>query len=127
MWSDPIADMLTRLRNAVMARKREVVIYPASNFKAAILDVLKREGFIEDYQRRERDIVVKLKYYKGKPVMTHLRRISKPGRRVYVDARSVPWVLNGLGIAVISTSRGVLADWEARLHRVGGELICEVW
>ena len=71
--------------------------------------------------------MVRLKYYKGKPVITQLRRVSKPGRRVYVDAKHVPWVMNGLGIAVISTSKGVLADWEARKRRLGGELICEVW
>ena len=129
MWSDPIADMLIRIKNAVRAGHKEVVITPASKFKAEILKVLKREGFIEGFRwsKDRRSITVYLKYYQGKPVLTEVKRVSKPGRRVYVKAEEVPWVLNGLGIAIISTSRGVLSDRECRRYKVGGELICYVW
>ena len=129
MWSDPIADMLIRIKNAVRAGHKEVEIYPASKFKAEILKVLKREGFIEGFRwsKDRRRITVYLKYYQGKPVLTEVKRISKPGRRVYVKAEEVPWVLNGLGIAVLATSRGVLSDRECRRYRIGGELICYVW
>ncbi len=129
MWSDPIADMLIRIKNAVRAGHKEVEIYPASKFKAEILKVLKREGFIEGFRwsKDRRRITVYLKYYQGKPVLTEVKRVSKPGRRVYVKATEVPWVLNGLGIAIISTSRGVLSDRECRRYKVGGELICYVW
>lgn len=131
MLSDPIGDMLTRIRNAVMVNKKEVVIEPASKFKMAILDVLKREGYIDGYRVEgegvKKKIVVQLRYYKGKPVIQYIERVSKPGRRVYVGADEIPKVFNGLGIAVLSTPKGVLSDREAKKLRVGGELVCKVF
>ncbi len=138
MWSDPIADMLTRIRNATRVYK-ETTDIPASRFKEEILKVLVREGFIRGYERVEVDgkpvLRVYLKYGKRRPgpdprpeqVINHIRRISKPGRRVYVGVKEIPWVRRGLGIAILSTSKGVLTDREARKLGVGGELICEVW
>lgn len=131
MLSDPIGDMLTRIRNAVMVNKKEVVIEPASKFKMAILDVLKREGYIDGYRVEgegvKKRIVVQLRYYKGKPVIQYIERVSKPGRRVYVGVDEIPKVFNGLGIAVLSTPKGVLSDREAKKLRVGGELVCKVF
>jgi Ribosomal protein S8 len=131
MLTDPIGDMLTRIRNAVMARKKEVVVEPASKLKMAILDVLKREGYIEGYtvegEGVKKRIIVHLKYYKGKPVIQVIERVSKPGRRVYVGVDEIPKVFNGLGIAILSTPKGVLSDGEAKKLRVGGELICKVF
>ncbi|MEO0139439.1 MAG: 30S ribosomal protein S8 [candidate division WOR-3 bacterium] len=131
MLSDPIGDMLTRIRNAVMAGKKEVIIEPASKFKMAILDVLKREGYIEGYRVEgegvKKRILVQLRYYKGKPVIQYIERVSKPGRRVYVGVDEIPKVFNGLGIAVLSTPKGVLSDREAKKLRVGGELVCKLF
>jgi small subunit ribosomal protein S8 len=131
MMTDPIADMLTRIRNAVRARKREVAIYPKSKMKVAILEVFKREGFIEGFEVEDGvkgGITVKLKYTPdGESVITDLERISKPSRRIYVGKREIPWVRNGLGIAVLSTSKGILSDREARKSGVGGELLLYVW
>ena len=130
MVTDPIADMLTRIRNALMARKEEVVI-PASRIKKEIARILKEEGFIEDYRIEEDPvqdkIVIKLKYYKGESVIRGLKRVSKPGRRIYVSKDELPKVLGGLGIAIISTSRGVMTDKECRKLGIGGEYICDVW
>ncbi len=134
MMMDPIADMLTRIRNALRARKDEVEITPISKMKVGILEIMRREGFIEDFEvvegPRGGKIVVRLKYLPGKPrrpVITDLQRVSKPSRRVYVGAREVPWVKNGLGIAILSTSQGLLTDREARRRRVGGEVLLYVW
>jgi small subunit ribosomal protein S8 len=131
MLTDPIGDMLTRIRNAVMAKKKEVVVEPASKLKMAILDVLKREGYIEGYKIEgegvKKKIIVYLKYYQGKPVIQVIERVSKPGRRIYVGVDEIPKVYNGLGIAILSTSKGVLSDREAKKLRVGGELICKVF
>ena len=131
MLTDPIGDMLTRIRNAVMVKKKEVVVEPASKIKMAILDVLKREGYIEGYKIEgegvKKKIIVYLKYYQGKPVIQVIERVSKPGRRIYVGVDEIPKVYNGLGIAIISTSKGVLSDREAKKLRVGGELICKVY
>jgi small subunit ribosomal protein S8 len=131
MLKDPIGDMLTRIRNAVMVKKKEVVVEPASKLKMAILDVLKREGYIEGYKIEgegvKKKIIVYLKYYQGKPVIQVIERISKPGRRIYVGVDEIPKVYNGLGIAILSTSKGVLSDREAKKLRVGGELICKVF
>jgi len=131
MLTDPIGDMLTRIRNALMVKKKEVVVEPASKLKMAILDVLKREGYIEGYRVEgegvKKSIIVYLKYYKGKPVIQVIERVSKPGRRVYVGVEEIPKVYNGLGIAILSTSKGVLSDREAKKLRVGGELICKVF
>jgi len=131
MLTDPIGDMLTRIRNAVMTKKKEVVVEPASKLKMAILDVLKREGYIEGYKIEgegvKKRIVVYLKYYQGKPVIQVIERVSKPGKRIYVGVDEIPKVYNGLGIAILSTSKGVLSDREAKKLRVGGELICKVF
>jgi small subunit ribosomal protein S8 len=131
MLTDPIGDMLTRIRNAVMVKKKEVVVEPASKIKMAILDVLKREGYIEGYKIEgegvKKKIIVYLKYYQGKPVIQVIERVSKPGRRIYVGVDEIPKVYNGLGIAILSTSKGVLSDREAKKLRVGGELICKVF
>ncbi len=127
--SDPIADMLTRIRNAQMVGHREVMM-PASKLKSSIASVLKDEGYIEDFTQREKDgkseLVVSLKYYAGRPVIEKLERISKPGLRVYKGRDSLPKVMNGLGIAILSTSRGVMTDTKARATGVGGEVLCIV-
>jgi small subunit ribosomal protein S8 len=131
MLTDPIGDMLTRIRNAVMVKKKEVVVEPASKLKMSILDVLKREGYIEGYKIEgegvKKKIIVYLKYYQGKPVIQVIERVSKPGRRIYVGVDEIPKVYNGLGIAILSTPKGVLSDREAKKLRVGGELICKVF
>lgn len=127
--SDPIADMLTRIRNAQSVGDKEVVV-PASRVKTAIAEVLKSEGYIESFRAEEKDgkqqMVFTLKYYEGKPVIARIRRVSTPGRRVYRGADQLPQVLGGLGIAVISTSQGVMSNREARTKRQGGEVICTV-
>jgi len=131
MLTDPIGDMLTRIRNAIMVKKKELVVEPASKLKMAILDVLKREGYIEGYKIEgegvKKKIIVYLKYYQGKPVIQVIERVSKPGRRIYVGVDEIPKVYNGLGIAILSTPKGVLSDREAKKLRVGGELICKVF
>ena len=129
--TDPIADMLTRIRNANQA-KHEVLEVPASNIKKGIAEILKREGFVKNVEFIEDDkqgvIRVFLKYGKNEErVITNLKRISKPGLRAYVKADEVPKVLNGLGIAIISTSEGVITDKEARAKNIGGEVIAYVW
>ena len=123
---DPIANMLTRIRNAYMALHKEVNI-PLSKLKLEIADILKREGFILDYTPKERDFKIKLKYFNGKPVINGLKKVSKPGRRIYVKADEIPNVRNGLGICILSTSQGILEGKEAKKKRVGGEIICEIW
>ena len=129
--NDPIADMLTRIRNANQMRYKEVEV-PASKIKIEIARILKAEGFIADYKIKKNDvqsiIVISLKYGDRKErVITGLKRISKPGLRVYAKAGEVPKVLNGLGIAVISTSHGVMTDKEARKENLGGEVLCYIW
>ena len=127
--SDPIADMLTRIRNAQLVGHTEVAM-PASSLKASIAQVLKDEGYIDDFARREREgkneLVIGLKYYAGRPVIERLERVSKPGLRVYKGRNDVPRVMNGLGIAILSTSRGVITDRKARADGVGGEVLCIV-
>lgn len=130
-FSDPIGDMLTRIRNGQMARKN-AVRSPASKFRASVLDVLKREGYIRDYRLEDGDtghqeLVIELKYFEGTPVISKIRRVSKPGRRVYSKIADLGKVANGLGISVLSTPRGVLSDEEARTENVGGEVLCEVF
>lgn len=126
---DPIADMLTRIRNAQAVTKNEVNM-PASNVKAAIAEVLKNEGYILDYKvetiDRKSKLTLILKYYDGQPVIKSIQRISKPGLRVYRDKDSLPVVMNGLGIAIISTSKGVMSDRSARKIGCGGEVLCYV-
>ena len=133
MMTDPIADMLTRIRNAVRV-ERPFVDIPLSRVKRGIADVLKREGFIWDYevvQDEESPLAtlrLELKYGpNGEKVLQRLRRVSKPGRRIYSKAKELRPVLNGLGITVISTSRGVISDREARRDNIGGEVLCEIW
>jgi len=128
--SDPIADMLTRIRNAQMAHHESLEL-PASRIKLDILRILKEEGYIKDFRvRREgarRIVKVWLKYVDRKPMLSGLQRVSKPGRRVYVGKDEIPKVLNGMGVAVLSTSHGVLPDRQARRLGVGGEVLCFVW
>ena len=131
MVTDPIADMLTRIRNANQMRDKEVEV-PASNLKIEIAKILKEEGFVNDYKIKKNNvqniIVLNLKYTENKVrVITGLKRISKPGLRVYVKADEVPKVLNGLGIAIISTSKGVMTDKKARELSLGGEVLAYVW
>lgn len=127
--SDPVADMLTRIRNGQMIGHVEVVM-PGSQFKASIAQVLKEEGYIEDYALQEREgkwvLSIGLKYYAGRPVIERLERVSKPGLRVYKGREDIPRVMNGLGVAILSTSRGVMTDRRARSTGVGGELLCIV-
>jgi small subunit ribosomal protein S8 len=129
--SDPIGDMLTRIRNAV-GRKKTKVTTPASKLRARVLDVLQSEGYIRGYTQSEfvngkAEIEIELKYYEGVPVIRELTRVSKPGRRVYVSVKSIPQVANGLGISILTTPKGVMADHEAREQNVGGELLCRIF
>ena len=128
--TDPVADFLTRLRNAAIARQRRVDV-PASNLKKAITKILYEQHYIDKYTELEAatqgTIRIYLKYYNGRPVLSGLRRISTPGRRVYAGAGELPRVLNGLGVAIISTNRGVMTDKEARRLNVGGEVLCYIW
>jgi small subunit ribosomal protein S8 len=137
MHSDPIADMLTRIRNALMVGKAQVVI-PHSTIKEEIARVLKEEGYIGDYTVSSvpdkpylRYIDIALKYYgerrHRRPVITGIKRASKPGRRIYKGKASIPWVLSGMGIAIITTDKGVMTDQQARRIGVGGEVLCYVW
>ena len=131
MVTDPIADMLTRIRNANQMRDKEVEV-PASNLKIEIAKILKEEGFVNDYKIKKNNvqniIVINLKYTENKVrVITGLKKISKPGLRVYVKADEVPKVLNGLGIAIISTSKGVMTDKKARELSLGGEVLAYIW
>ena len=137
MVTDPVSDMLTVIRNGLMARKKDVTV-PSSKLKKVILEILKKEGYIEDYQefsvptRKEEQgkklrLQIFLKYYNEKPVIAHMEKVSKPGRRIYVSANEIPRVRNGLGIAILSTSKGILTDSEAKRENVGGELLCIIW
>ncbi len=128
--SDTIADFLTRIRNASSA-KHKVVDIPASKLKMAIAAILKDQGYITDYEKVDDDrqgvIQVKLRYYLGQPAIREIKRVSKPGRRLYAGADKLPRVRNGLGIAIISTPQGVMSDKEARRLNVGGEVLCTIW
>jgi small subunit ribosomal protein S8 len=129
--SDPLGDMLTRIRNAY-GRKKTKVSTPASSLRVRVLDVLKAEGYIRDYAKIDFDngkseIEIELKYFDGAPVIREIARVSKPGRRVYVSVRSIPSVANGLGISILSTPKGVMADHQAREQNVGGEVLCQVF
>ena len=127
--TDPIADMLIRIRNAQLVGHAEVAM-PASKLKASIAQVLKQEGYIEDFAVRENgaksELRIGLKYYAGRPVIERLERVSKPGLRVYKGRDDIPRVMNGLGVAILSTSRGVMTDRKARADGVGGEVLCIV-
>jgi small subunit ribosomal protein S8 len=129
--TDPIADLLTRLRNAGKARLEECVI-PHSKLKTGIAGILKSEGFIADYSegvdsRGHKSLVVKMKYVDGAPAITGITRVSTPGRRLYYRHTEIPRVLNGLGIGILSTSKGLMKDADCRRSRAGGEMICNVW
>ncbi|MBI4756044.1 MAG: 30S ribosomal protein S8 [Betaproteobacteria bacterium] len=127
--SDPIADMLTRIRNAQMAQKTAVSM-PSSTLKVAIATVLKDEGYIDDFAVREngphRELDIALKYYAGRPVIERIERVSRPGLRVYKGCTDLPRVMNGLGVAIVSTPKGVMTDRRARAANVGGEVLCYV-
>lgn len=127
--SDPIADMLTRIRNALQRSQREVRL-PASKLKLAIADLLKQEGYINDFRADDEAgkaiLVIELKYFEGRPVIDAMRRISRPGLRNYQSADSLPRIMGGLGIAIVSTSRGLMTDKAARRQGLGGEVLCSV-
>jgi small subunit ribosomal protein S8 len=127
--SDPVADMLTRIRNAQQSEKQSVAV-PASKLKAAIAKVLKDEGYIEDFAVRSEEgksrLDISLKYYAGRPVIEKIERVSRPGLRIYKPSADIPVVMNGLGVAIVSTSKGVMTDRMARGMGVGGEVLCIV-
>ena len=127
--SDPIADMLTRIRNAQLAEKLSVAM-PSSRVKASIAQVLKDEGYIDDFKVREEDgkstLEIALKYYAGAPVIEKIERVSRPGLRIYKGRDDIPKIMNGLGIAIVSTSKGVMTDRKARATGIGGEVLCIV-
>ena len=129
--SDPIGDMIARIKNAQVRNHKKIEL-PSSNFKVKIADVLKNEGFIIDYKINEiegnkSDLIINLKYHSGSPVISTIERISKPGRRIFSSAQSLPKINNGLGIAIISTPKGVMTDIDARKQKLGGEIICKVF
>ncbi len=129
--TDPLGDMLTRIRNG-MARRKSSVSTPASKLRARVLDVMQAEGYIRGYSEVSFDngmaeINIELKYHEGTPVIREIARVSKPGRRVYVSVKSIPQVANGLGITILSTPKGVLADHQAREQNVGGEVLCSIF
>ena len=130
-FTDPIADMITRIRNAQLRTLNKVSI-PNSKFRARILDVLKEEGYISDYKflidkKNKGSLLVDLKYSNGLPVIKEISRVSKPGRRIYTRAGSIPKIKNGLGIVIVSTSMGIMSDNDARSKNIGGEIICRVF
>ena len=129
--SDPIGDMIARIKNA-QSRNHKKVNLPSSNFKVRIADILKNEGFIKDFKTNNEDnnktvLSLELKYHSGNPVINAFERVSKPGRRIFSSADSLPKINNGLGIAIISTPKGVMTDIDARKQKVGGEIICKVF
>ncbi len=129
--NDPLGDMLTRIRNAQM-RRRPKVVTPASNIRGRVLDVLAEEGYIRGYARVEQTgaiptFEIELKYYNGQPAIREIKRISTPGRRVYSPVRNLPTVANGLGVAILSTPKGVMSDSSAREQNVGGEILCNIF
>lgn len=129
--TDPLGDMLTRIRNAQM-RNSNTVSTPASKLRARVLDVLQSEGYIRGYSEVEYDsgraeLEIELKYYDGRPVIREIRRVSKPGRRVYSSVKNLPTIANGLGVSILSTPKGVMSDAQAREENVGGEILCSVF
>ena len=130
-FADPIGDMITRIRNAQMRKSNNVVI-PNSNFRVKILEVLKHEGYISNYKistdtNNKRSLLIDLKYNNGLPVIKEIKRVSKPGRRIYAKADSLTKIQNGLGLAIVSTSMGIMSDNDARTKNIGGEIICRVF
>ena len=128
--SDPIGDMIARVKNA-QARNHKKVELPSSNFKSKIADILKNEGFIKDFkvsiEEKKNILSLELKYHSGNPVISNFERVSKPGRRIFSSADSLPKINNGLGIAILSTPKGVMTDIDARKQKVGGEIVCKVF
>ena len=129
--ADPIGDMITRIRNAQLRTLYNVKV-PSSKYRAKVLEVLKQEGYISNYKflpdsKNKSSLVVDLKYYNGLPVIKEIKRVSRPGRRVYARADSMPKIQNGLGLAIVSTSMGIMSDSDARMKNVGGEIICRVF
>lgn len=129
--NDPLGDMLTRIRNAQM-RRRPKTTTPASNMRTRVLEVLKDEGYIRGYAQVEEkgarpEIEIELKYNNGQPAIRQIKRVSKPGRRVYSAVKDIPTVANGLGVVILSTPKGVMSDWRAREENVGGEVLCNVF
>jgi len=128
--SDPIGDMIARVKNA-QARKHKKVQLPSSKFKSKIADILKNEGFIKDFkvstEEKKNILSLELKYHSGNPVISNFERVSKPGRRIFSSADSLPKINNGLGIAILSTPKGVMTDIDARKQKVGGEIVCKVF
>ena len=128
--SDPIGDMIARVKNA-QERNHKMVALPSSNFKAKIAGILKNEGFIKDFNimgdEKKPILLLELKYHSGNPVISNFERVSKPGRRIFSSADSLPKINNGLGIAIVSTPKGVMTDMDARKQKVGGEIICKVF
>lgn len=129
--TDPIGDMLTRIRNAQM-RRRDTVVTPASTLRGRVLDVLKSEGFIRGYSEQQdsngmNEFEIELKYSENTPVIRTIERVSRPGRRVYASVKNIPSVANGLGVSILSTPKGVMADHEAKSQNLGGEVICRVF
>ena len=128
--NDPLGDMLTRIRNA-QERKRPTVVSPNSKLRARVLDVLKEEGYIRGYAEVDKDgkseLDIELKYYNGEPVIKEITRVSKPGRRVYSGFKNLPSIANGLGIAILSTPKGIMSDSRAREEKVGGEILCNIF
>lgn len=128
--TDPLGDLLTRIRNGQRARK-DSVVSPASKLRVRVLDVLQREGYIRGYSEEDlgpvKGVRIELKYFEGQPAIKHVARVSKPGRRIYSGSQELPRVMNGLGITIVSTPRGVLSDAEAREQNVGGEVLAEVF
>ena len=130
-FTDPIGDMFSRIRNGQMRSLNSIDI-PSSNFRRNILEILKNEGYIKDFyieksENNKINLKINLKYYEGSPVIKEIKRISKPGRRVYSRATSIPRVMNGLGLAILSTPKGVMTDIDARKNNIGGEIICRIF
>ena len=130
-FADPIGDMITRIRNAQLRALNNVTI-PSSKFRVRVLDVLKREGYISNYKplsdhKNKESLLVDLKYNNGLPVIKEIKRVSRPGRRIYAKADSIARIQNGLGLAIVSTSKGIMSDSDARTKNIGGEIICRVF
>ena len=130
-FADPIGDMITRIRNAQLRALNNVTI-PSSKFRARVLDVLKSEGYISNYKplsdpKNKESLLVDLKYNNGLPVIKEIKRVSRPGRRIYAKADSIARIQNGLGLAIVSTSKGIMSDTDARTKNIGGEIICRVF
>jgi len=130
MINDPIADMLTRIRNAIPRRKKTVLI-PSNKILIGIAKILKSEKFIEDFEinntENKHELILKLKYVNNESAISHLERVSKPGLRIYIGYRDIPRIKNGLGVAILTTSKGILTDKQARQNKIGGELIAKIW